>query len=286
MKSMGIEIYHKAENQLGEAPYWSRENETLYWVDIVHSSLFSKAVDGQFTQYDLPEALTSFFVLDSKAYGCTETGYCEFDLKTNNFRRLIEIEKDVSSNRSNDGKFDGDRGFIFGTMSWSGDKKTGSIYHVDIINLECTVLDTGFFIPNGFTFNSEFSEIVIADSYLGKIYKYQYDVSKQAVTNKQEIVDMSASGFSPDGMVTTADNKFWNAVWDGACLHQYDFYGQLQDRISLPVLRPTSCVFGGLKRDQLYITTAREGLSEEQIIEYPYSGSILKVNMDQRLTSC
>lgn len=35
-----------------------------------------------------------------------------------------------------------------------------------------------------------------------------------------------------------------------------------------------SCAFGGNKMDTLYITTARAGLSEEQLREYPLSGSV------------
>ena len=35
-----------------------------------------------------------------------------------------------------------------------------------------------------------------------------------------------------------------------------------------------ACAFGGSRLDVLYITTARSGLSEEQLEEYPLSGSL------------
>ncbi len=283
---MKANIFHKAEYLLAEAPYWCPQNNTLYWVDILNSTFFSKTLDGWFTQYMLPEALTSFFIRKSKVYGCTETGYCEFDLETKKFRRLIEIEKDISSNRSNDGKHDGSNGFIFGTMNWNGDRKAGNIYYVDTVNLDYKVLDNEYFIPNGFAFNSNFSEIAIADSYLGKVYKYDYSAEHKELKNKREIVDVSGSGFSPDGMVSTGDGKFWNAQWDGACINLYDFYGQLLHNISLSALRPTSCVFGGLHQDQLFITTAIEGLSEQQIEDYPCSGSILSIDMSEYFDRC
>jgi len=45
-------------------------------------------------------------------------------------------------------------------------------------------------------------------------------------------------------------------------------------KIVVPAPHVASCAFGGDKLDTLYITTARAGLSEEQLEEYPLSGSV------------
>ena len=50
----------------------------------------------------------------------------------------------------------------------------------------------------------------------------------------------------------------------------------LIDRIvHVPVEQPSSCAFGGPDLTTLYVTTAREGLSEEALAGQPLAGSVL-----------
>ena len=48
----------------------------------------------------------------------------------------------------------------------------------------------------------------------------------------------------------------------------------------LPML--ASCAFGGNNMQQLFITTARVGLDEEQLQQYPDSGSLFIVDVGIR----
>lgn len=278
---MQIEIFHQSEALLAEAPVWSQSHSALFWVDILCKKLFKKTVQGNFLEYSLPESFTSFYVKDEDVFGCTETGFCRFNLETGQFNKLVEIEKELISNRSNDGHCDNNNGFIFGTMSWGGDQKSGKIYHVDTDTFEVKVLDSDYFIPNGFAFNNEFTQLVIADSLLGVIYRYDYDSTLKELKNKRTIVDMSDTGFSPDGMAILKDNTIWNAIWDGSKLNQYDLKGGILDSVEVPVLRPTSCVMGGLNDNTLFITSASEGLSRDQLKRYPLSGSVFSCNLEQ-----
>jgi len=45
----------------------------------------------------------------------------------------------------------------------------------------------------------------------------------------------------------------------------------------LPVANPTSCAFGGEGLDELYITSAALGLSEEHKQQYPQSGDLFRL---------
>ncbi len=55
---------------------------------------------------------------------------------------------------------------------------------------------------------------------------------------------------------------------------RYTPEGEIERVVELPVPRPCGCIFGGPELDTLYITTARETLTEEQIALYPLSGSL------------
>ena len=68
-------------------------------------------------------------------------------------------------------------------------------------------------------------------------------------------------------------NLFHLENTSGAYVEIIDFGCRLT-KIVVPAPHVASCAFGGYKLDTLYITTARAGLSEEQLEEYPLSGSV------------
>jgi sugar lactone lactonase YvrE len=78
-----------------------------------------------------------------------------------------------------------------------------------------------------------------------------------------------------DGMTIDCNDNLWVAQWGGGGVYCYNPYtGDLLTKIVVPAPHVASCAFGGDKLDTLYITTARAGLSEEQLEEYPLSGSV------------
>ena len=80
---------------------------------------------------------------------------------------------------------------------------------------------------------------------------------------------------SPDGMTIDCNDNLWVAQWGGGGVYCYNPYtGDLLTKIVVPAPHVASCAFGGDKLDTLYITTARAGLSKEQLEEYPLSGSV------------
>ena len=52
------------------------------------------------------------------------------------------------------------------------------------------------------------------------------------------------------------------------------------DTIELPVENITSCTFGGNKLQTLYITSARWGMTKEQIEKNPQAGGVFAIDLD------
>ncbi len=76
-------------------------------------------------------------------------------------------------------------------------------------------------------------------------------------------------------MTIDKDDNLWVAQWGGYGVYCYNPYtGELLKKIEVPAPNVASCAFGGEKLDTLYITTARAGLSPEQLEKYPLSGSL------------
>lgn len=266
--------FFESSCQLGEAPYWEKRTARMYWLDILKKELFFKRIDGPCTRVNLPATFTSFFVEGTQLLGCTENGFARFDTQTYQYRELVDIESDLPTNRSNDGCADGHGGFLFGTMDWEGDRQTGSIYHVNLITHSVVKLDDNYFIPNGFVLLRETSRLLIADSYLGHIYTYDYDPEAPALSNKRLFADISSTGYSPDGMAGTDNGTIWSAEWGGSRLTEYDQSGKVLRRVHTPVPRPTSCCMGGEEGNLLFVTSACVGLTQEALATYPRSGSV------------
>ncbi len=52
--------------------------------------------------------------------------------------------------------------------------------------------------------------------------------------------------------------------------------GEQLTKVEVPAKNVTSCTFGGDALDELYITTARDGMSEEELQRWPLTGGLFK----------
>ena len=80
-------------------------------------------------------------------------------------------------------------------------------------------------------------------------------------------------GFA-DGSAVDADGGLWNAQWRGRCVVRCDAEGRESARLEVPASRSTCPAFGGAALDQLYVTTARVGLSAADLQAQPEAGGV------------
>ena len=78
-------------------------------------------------------------------------------------------------------------------------------------------------------------------------------------------------------MTTDINNNLWVCHYSGACISVYDLKGNKIHQIYLPVKNVTNCTFGGIKNDELFISTARKDMSFKELKKYPLSGSLFRV---------
>jgi L-arabinonolactonase len=57
-------------------------------------------------------------------------------------------------------------------------------------------------------------------------------------------------------------------------VERYSPEGKWVQTIEVPVAQPSSCAFGGEDFKTLYITSAREGLSQAQLADQPQAGNL------------
>ncbi|OIQ64147.1 L-arabinolactonase [mine drainage metagenome] len=70
----------------------------------------------------------------------------------------------------------------------------------------------------------------------------------------------------------------WIAHWDGWQITRWNpDTGEKLLSIPLPAARITSCAFGGDNLEDLYITSARAWLTNDQLAEQPLAGSLFVI---------
>jgi sugar lactone lactonase YvrE len=132
----------------------------------------------------------------------------------------------------------------------------------------------GFGLPNGMGFSPDERTLYFTDSDAKTIYAYAFDPETGEVGERRVFVDSHGEDGVPDGLTVDAGGYVWSARWGGWKLSRYHPDGRLERDIPIPAEQVTSCAFGGDNLDALFVTTAREGLSEDQLEEQPQAGSL------------
>ena len=187
-------------------------------------------------------------------------------------RLLAAIELEVPTNRMNDAACDSRGRLWAGTMSFEATTDAGTLYRIDPDGT-VTVVVTDTTISNGMGWSPAGDLMYYIDSPTRRIDVFDFDAEQGSVRNRRTFIDLSQAPGIPDGMTIDTDGGVWVALWGGAQVQRYGSDAVLTDIVNIPVPQPTSCTFGGRDGQDLYITSARVGLSEGDLERYPHSGS-------------
>jgi D-xylonolactonase len=270
---------------LGEGPVWVAREAALYWVDIHAPRVWRwLPATAEVRSWTPPFRVTAIAPRASGGFvAATDRGFALIDLEQGRFDLVGNPEADRPGNRFNDGKTDRTGGFWAGTMDDAEVEATGALYRLDP-DLNWQQFDTGYRVTNGPTFSPGGSWLYHTDSAERMVYRFA--VAGSGVLGAREtFLHFRALDGHPDGMTTDAEGCLWIAFWDGACVRRFAPDGALLERIDLPVQRPTSCAFGGEALDQLFVTSARLGLSETELAAQPLAGALFAVDPGVRGTA-
>jgi sugar lactone lactonase YvrE len=141
------------------------------------------------------------------------------------------------------------------------------------------VLLSGMGLPNGIAWSAEGNIIYFVDSVAQAIYQAPWPVESGQRLQPRVFAHTPSELGRPDGLAVDVDGNLWVCQFNGGCLLYYSASGRLLRKVELPVPRPTSCCFGGQDLKTLYITSARFGMSEEQLRRYPRSGDLFQLEV-------
>jgi sugar lactone lactonase YvrE len=277
---MDIKLAYQANDRLGEGPVWVPEEQALYWVDILQPALQRwQPESGSYKKWLMPNDIGCFSLREhGGAVVALRTGFAYLDLDTGKVKPLNDPESDKPYTRFNDGKCDRFGRFWAGTMDEGAPNNRGAFYRLDPNGEHRQMLDQ-IGTSNGLGWSPDNRIMYYTDSAKRTIWSYDFDPEKGTMTN-QKVFAKTPEAFVPDGLTVDADGFIWSAKWNGWKVVRYAPDGSIDLEVPLPVQRPTSCMFGGEKLNQLYITSASVGLTEPELQDQLFAGCIFEVATD------
>ena len=273
-----------AEAQLGEGTLWSVREQRLYWVDILGKRLHRCRVDGsERTSWPFDEEISAVAErTDGRGLVVTlRHAFAAFDptLPRAPPRVLHRPPEEPAANRFNDGKCDARGRFWGGTMDFECVAPSGAFYAYGGDG-RCERHDIGFAVTNGPTWSLDGRTIYINDTAQGQVHAWDFDAASGTLSNRRPWRRFAAGEGLPDGMTTDALGRLWIAHWGGSCVTAHDAVsGAELQRIVLPVSQVTNVAFGGADLRTLFISSARIGLSAQQLQSEPLAGSLFALEL-------
>lgn len=275
---MNPELVLDARATLGEGAIWDSREQRLYWVDIepgrLHVFYPSQGTDLAF---ELGEMVGT--VVPRKGGGvmlALQRGFAAFNLKTGELTRWSDPEAHLPRNRFNDGKCDPAGRFWAGTISLDREPCAASLYCMDTDGRVQTMLK-GVTNSNGIAWSLDGTAMYYINTPTRRVTQFDYDSTSGRIANPRNVIIIPLNEGKPDGMTIDSEGMLWIAMWGGGCVGRWDpRTGTQLDIVRVPAMRVTSCAFGGEKLDELYITTARTGLSEFELADQPHAGGLFR----------
>ncbi|WP_312094926.1 SMP-30/gluconolactonase/LRE family protein [Niallia sp.] len=279
-----LELVLDAKAVLGEGPCWDFRNNILYWVDIEGKKVHMyNQISGKHKKIQLDREISAIIpckTKDTEFIVTLDNGFHFLNIETGQLEFIADPEQNIEHNRFNDGKCDASGRLWAGTMCRDGKTKDAALYCLDKDG-KLTKKINQLRISNGMAWTSNNHYLYHIDTPSQKVTRYEYDIETGDLGKAKQIIDFSEEEGFPDGMTIDSQEMLWIAHYGGGRVSRWNpESGEKLGEIRLPVPNVTSCTFGGKKLNELYITTARSGLDEEELKKYPQSGGVFKAKLD------
>lgn len=279
----------------GEGPHWDSARKCVYLVDIPNSlvlryvpatkELFQAKVDAPYVSFILPVKGTKdkFVVGVGRSLAIMKWDGVSKIVSQADLEILHSVEPDRPNNRFNDGKTDPNGRVFAGTMGsqingvW--EQKRGALYSIGKDRKLKTVIP-GIGIANGLAWSEDTKTFYYIDSLAYSVDALDYDVTTGEASNRRVLFDLKANGVEglPDGMTIDTNGNLWVALYGGngvACVNPKT--GKRILHLPIPGKHITSVAFGGDNLDELYVTSACQELTPEELKINPLYGGTFKI---------
>lgn len=255
-----MSVFDDTACDLGEGPLWHPERQQLFWFDILGKKLLCRGTEkGPDRDFDAPVSAAGW-IDEETLLIASASALMRLDLATGARQEVVAIEPGNPLIRSNDGRADPWGGFWIGTMGLKAEPGAGAIYRYHAGELRR--LYGGLTVPNAISFAPGRGFACFADTPQQKVMRVALDDKGWPKGEPEVFLDLTGDGLFPDGAVFDAAGCLWLALWGGRGVQAFGPDGTPGRRVEVPADNTTCPAFGGETFDDLFVTSARQDLSE------------------------
>lgn len=268
-------VFRELRSILVESIWWDARTAELAWVDITSGSFHRGRMDGaRDGRGDRVVALPAPVSAVQPARGggfvaALQDRIVELDPEGRVTKTVASVEHSHGGIRFNEGKVDPFGRFVVGSMNTTTTAPDGALYTFDADGTVRMLLG-GFHTTNGLEWSDSGDTMYVTDTSTQTIYRASYGPGPDDLGALEPFV----RGRNSDGLARAADGTFWNGIYGAGSVAHWAADGAALADVSLPAANVTSVAFGGPELSTLFIGTARENLTESDLVEAPLSGSI------------
>ena len=267
-------------DSLGESPLWDPVTERLFWVDINRCLIHQlDPRTGEITDWPCKTEPGCLGRADNgRLVAGLRDGFYFFSPATGEFERITDPEPGKPENRVNDGKVDRAGRFWAGTMrDPNPDEPCGALYKLEG-QTALQMLD-GIRIPNSLCWSPDNQTLYFSDTRARVIWGFDFNLASGELTNRRLFVDLQGQLGRPDGATVDTEGYLWSAEYGGGRVVRYTPDGTVDKVVNLPVANVTCPTFGGTDYKTLFITTASQRLTENELAEQPLAGGLFSLTV-------
>jgi sugar lactone lactonase YvrE/quinol monooxygenase YgiN len=266
----------------GEGVVWHPEHQAIYWTDINRFLIHRMNLEDESTRtWIFREPVTALNLTTDPDRLLVVFASCVALWSPRSHPRVDNIFHlpTAPQMRLNDARVDPRGSLWAGTMRNNVGPQgedlnvtfaDGVLYRIDPDGFS-SEWKRGIGISNTVAWSPDGATFYFGDSMANAIYRFRFDSETGKIEGETPFLVGYERGL-PDGSVVDAAGFLWNTRPSAGCLIRISPEGHVCRIVSLPIAKPTTCIFGGTDLKTLYVTSAR---SSEQL-----SGSLFALQTD------
>ena len=276
---------------LAECPVWSVIEQKLYWVDISGRSIncFDPA-GGANTRWPMPcEPGCIALAASGGLVAALRDGFYRFFPANGELRKIADAPYDTKLFRFNDGRCDRAGRFWAGAMFEPRTAEAAGVFCLERGKVHAgwgPEENLGVKVSNGMAFSIDGEHVFQSDTPNHVVYRFPFEMETGKIGAREVFARCKDNrtdadyGGRPDGATIDSDGNYWSAQYEGGRVLRFSPAGEVTAVAYLPARRVTMVAFGGADLRTLYITTARDGANEAELLGFPQSGGIFSCEVE------